>query len=146
MEVDIDPRELLTASAPDKKRETTASVQSLTKEAVAAAQEKKAQDIVIMDMREVSGLADFFVICTGLSDLQVKAIVESVETRLKTTFGERPWHTEGLDHRQWVLMDYVDLVVHVFSPERRTFYDLERLWSDAPREEVTESHEILLAP
>ena len=121
----------------DKKRSTPTTVQSLVKEAVSAATDKKAQDIVVMDMRQVSGMADFFVLCTGTSDAQIKAIVESVETQIRDQYHERPWHVEGADHRQWVLMDYVDLVVHVFTPERRTFYDLERLWGDAPCEKIS---------
>ena len=119
-----------------KKRQTETPVRELTRLAVEAAQEKKALDIVVMDMRQVSGLADFFVLATGVSDIQVKAVYEAVEDRIRKAFGERPWHREGEDHRQWVLLDYVDLVVHVFNPERRAFYDLERLWSDAPMEHV----------
>ena len=118
----------------DKKRETPTPVRILAQHAIGAALDKKASDVVVMDMRAVSGLADYFVICTGASDMQVKAIQENVEDRIKEECGERPWHREGQDHRQWVLLDYVDLVVHVFSPERRAFYDLERLWSDAPHE------------
>ena len=124
------------AIAPDKRRSTQVAVQSLVQAAVGAAQEKKAEDIVLMDMREISGMADYFVVCTGTSDAQIKAIVESIEIRLKGEFTERPWHVEGADHRQWVLMDYVDMVVHVFTPERRAFYDLERLWGDAPLERI----------
>jgi ribosome-associated protein len=68
--------------------------------------------------------------------MQIKAAVDAVRESLKERFGERPWHVEGYEHRQWVLVDYVDLVVHVFSDERRAFYGLERLWGDAPREPV----------
>ena len=138
---DLKPR-----SALDKRRQTPTPVRALAREAVEAAKEKKAEDIVILDMRAASGLADYFVLCTGISDLQVKAIVEAVELRLKDAFTERPWHIEGADHRQWVLMDYVDLVVHVFSPERRAFYDLERLWSDAPSEAASDGPVALLSP
>lgn len=123
--------------ARDKKRLTPTTVQSLANEVVAAAMGKKAQDIVVMDMRQVSGMADFFVLCTGNSDAQIKAIVEAVETQVRDKYLERPWHVEGADHRQWVLMDYVDLVVHVFTPERRSFYDLERLWGDASCEKIS---------
>lgn len=129
-------------SAPrsrEKERTTLTSVKSLVEEAVAAAADKKAQNIVLMDMRQASGMADYFVVCTGDSDVQIKAIVEAVETRVRDRYQERPWHVEGADHRQWVLMDYVDLVVHVFTPERRSFYDLERLWGDAPCERIDNS-------
>ncbi len=90
-----------------------------------------------MDMREVSGLADYFVLCSGVSDSQIRAIQEAVEARIRGAEDERPWHREGEDFRQWVLLDYVDLVVHIFSRERRAFYNLERLWNDAPQETVT---------
>lgn len=127
-----------TATSPDladrSQRATKTPVRTLVHHAVEAALDKKAEDVVIMDMRTVSGLADYFVLCTGTSDLQVKAIHESVEERIRTACEERPWHREGMEYRQWVLLDYVDLVVHVFRPERRAFYDLERLWKDAPQE------------
>ncbi len=98
--------------------------------------EKKARDITVMDMRGVSGVADYFVICTGDSDLQIKAIADAVRERIREQCSERPWHKEGYDHLQWVLLDYVDLVVHVFNQEKRGFYALERLWGDAPVERV----------
>lgn len=113
-------------------------VQKLAQLAVEAAQSKKASNIVVMDMRSVSGVADFFVICTGTSDLQVKAILEAVRMHIREHADERPWHTEGHESLQWVLIDYVDLVVHVFSEEKRDFYDLERLWGDAPKAEISE--------
>ncbi|NKO01022.1 ribosome silencing factor, partial [Weissella cibaria] len=81
-------------------------------------------------------VADYFVLCTGDSDLQIKAIADAVEERIREACRERPWHREGYEHRQWVLIDYVDLVVHIFNPEKRLFYDLERLWGDAPAERV----------
>lgn len=90
----------------------------------------------MLDVHGVSGVADIFIVTTGDSDLQVKAIVQSVRSTIREEVGERPWHVEGTDHMQWVLLDYVDLVVHVFLPEKRQFYDLERLWGDAPRAEV----------
>ncbi len=118
------------------KRVTGIPATVLAREAVDALLRKKARDIVVMDMRGVSGVADLFVLATGDSDLQVKAAVDSVREHLREQFGERPWHVEGYEHRQWVLVDYVDLVVHVFIDERRSFYGLERLWGDAPREAV----------
>ena len=124
------------ARTKDKKRKTQTTARVLAIHAVEAALTKKAADIVVLDMRAVSGVADYFVICTGESDLQVKAIYEAIEDGIKDASGERPWHREGQEHRQWVLLDYVDLVVHIFSPEKRAFYDLERLWGDAPMEPV----------
>lgn len=84
----------------------------------------------------MSGIADLFILATGDSDIQIRAIVDSVQRSLREDFREKAWRTEGTDHYQWVILDYVDLVVHVFNEEKRTFYSLERLWGDAPREEV----------
>ena len=92
-----------------------------------------------MDMRGISGVADLFVLCTGESDVQIRAIAEAVVERIREACNERPWHKEGLDHLQWVLIDYVDLVVHIFNPDKRAFYSLERLWGDAPLEHVAET-------
>jgi ribosome-associated protein len=129
--------ERITAGRPaDKKRVTSNPVESLAAHAVEAVLDKKGHDITVMDMRSVSGVADLFVVCTGDSDLQVKAIADSVQDRIRNRCSERPWHVEGYEHQQWVLIDYVDLVVHIFSPEKRLFYALERLWGDAPVERV----------
>lgn len=129
-------REFAPARTKGKKRKTPTPARILAIHALDAALEKKATGLVVLDMREVSGVADYFVIGTGESDLQVKAIYEAVEERIRERCNERPWHREGQEHRQWVLLDYVDLVVHVFSPEKRAFYDLERLWGDALVEHV----------
>jgi ribosome-associated protein len=123
---------------PEKERITQVPVKLLARLAVDAILEKKGRDILVLDVHEVSGIADIFIVATGDSDLQIRAIVESVRANLKEKAGERPWHVEGSDHHQWVLLDYVDLVVHVFQDETRAFYSLERLWGDAPREEVDE--------
>lgn len=111
-------------------------VRALAKAAVDAMLDKKALDVTVMDMHGVSGVADIFVIGTGESDLQIKAISDGVTERIREQHQERPWHTEGYDAKQWVLLDYVDLVVHVFTHEKRAYYDLERLWGDAPRVDV----------
>ncbi|GMQ82948.1 MAG: hypothetical protein BMS9Abin05_2418 [Rhodothermia bacterium] len=89
-------------------------------------------------MHTVSGIADLFILVTGDSDLQIKAILEAVRHELREEHGERPWHVEGTQHMQWVLLDYVDLVVHIFNQEKRDYYSLERLWGDAPKEAVPE--------
>ncbi len=127
---------LIPPRTDQKKRATQVPARALAAGAVEAVLEKKAHDIVVMDMQQVSGVADYFVLCNGDSDLQIKAIADSVRGRLREQFQERPWHVEGYEHRQWVVLDYVDLVVHVFAAEKRTFYDLERLWGDAPKEVV----------
>lgn len=93
--------------------------------------ERKAEDGVVLDVRGISSATDFFLILTGRSDIQVKAVAEHVIDGLKAE-GARPNHVEGLDQGRWVLIDYVDFVVHVFHPEVREFYQLEGLWGDAP--------------
>lgn len=93
--------------------------------------DRKAQDVVALDLRGVSSATDFFVLATGTSDIQVRAIAEHVvETLAKE--GHRPLHVEGLDRARWVLLDFVEFVVHVFHPQARDFYQLELLWGDAP--------------
>jgi ribosome-associated protein len=110
--------------------------------AVAAAQAaaaKQASDIVILDVRELIVITDYFVIASGSSDRQVRTLVEEIEKFVRERLDARPVRREGEDGWQWVLLDYVDVVVHVFDDERREYYDLERLWRDAPRLEWEES-------
>ncbi len=96
---------------------------------------KKASDIKVLDLRKLTSITDYFVICTGASDTQVKAIADAVVDGSKR-IGERPWHKEGFTNRSWVLLDYVDVVVHIFLNETRKFYGIEKLWGDAPAQEV----------
>jgi len=105
------------------------------KVAVAAALDKKALDVVALDLRKASAFTDFFVICTGTNLRQVKAIADGVEEALRTK-GLKPALTEGYSRGDWVLIDYFDFIVHVFSPQTREFYGLERLWGDAKRIEI----------
>jgi ribosome-associated protein len=98
----------------------------------ALAADRKATDVVILDLREISSVTDYFVLCTGRSDVHVRAIVERIETGLAEQ-GERPLAREGVAYGSWALLDYGDVVVHIFQPEARAFYDLERLWGQAPR-------------
>ena len=115
---------------------------TLARLAVDAALDKKAQDVTVMDLRGISGEVDYFVLATGASDLQIRAIVEGVVGKLREEAGERPLHREGAPgSSRWVVLDYFDLVVHVFDPELRAYYDLERLWGDAPTEQVAEDAE-----
>ena len=100
--------------------------------AARAAAEKQAKDIVVLDVHELIVITDLFVICTGTSDRQVKTVVEEVEKALRA-LGHKPVRREGEQEARWVLLDYVDVVVHVFAEEEREYYDLERLWRDAPR-------------
>ena len=91
---------------------------------------KKARDLVALDLRELEGVADYFLICSGTSEVQVKAIAEAVDEKLREC-GARPWHVEGFEGRRWVLLDFVDVVVHVFHEKTREYYMLDRLWGDA---------------
>lgn len=100
-------------------------------EAAAAAAGKKAEDIVILDVSEVLSITDFFLICHGNSDRQVRTIAEEVQRRLRT-MGLTAYRREGEREARWVLLDFVDFVVHVFQRPEREYYDLERLWADAP--------------
>jgi ribosome-associated protein len=102
------------------------------------AAEKKALDIVAVDLRGLAGYTDFFIVCSGNSDRQVKAIQESIHFGLKQTHGLLPGRVEGAAEARWILMDYLDVVVHVFVPEVRDFYRLEQLWGEAPRLELPE--------
>lgn len=117
------------------------SGRDLARLAIDAALDKKAVDVTVMDLRGISGEVDYFVIASGESDLQIRAIVESVVDRLRTEAGERPLHREGQPGASgWIVLDYFDLVVHVFTPELRARYDLERLWGDAPTNHVSDEH------
>lgn len=107
----------------------------LATQAARFALEKKARNVVILDLREFDYLCDYFVVLDGESEPQVKAIAESIESGLKE-LGETPWHVEGLAGRRWILLDFVDVVIHVFHSETRELYMLERLWGDAPLEAV----------
>jgi ribosome-associated protein len=105
---------------------------------VKAVLDKKAEDLVVLDLRKAGGFTDFFVICTGGNARQISAIADSVREVLKKDFDERPALAEGIDRSEWVLLDYFDFVVHVFTPESREFYALERLWGSAERTELTD--------
>jgi ribosome-associated protein len=98
--------------------------------------EKKATDIHVLDLREITSMTDYFVVATGSSDRQVKAIAENVIAEMRDTEGVGAWRSEGWDSLHWVIIDFVDFVVHVFQSEFRQFYNIERLWGDAPMVEV----------
>ncbi len=109
---------------------------------------KKATDILMMDLRKKSSATDFFVVCSGDSEPQVKAIADAIRDGMEG-IGVNAWHAEGFHARQWILLDYVDVVVHVFHRELRSFYNLERLWSDAKIHSVLDggkSAKVLPAP
>jgi len=105
--------------------------------AARAASDKKANDIVLLDLREIASFTEFFLICTGANSRQVQAISDAVAEQLRNE-GKRPLHIEGYSSAEWILLDYGDFIVHVFSGASRRFYDLERLWRDAKRVEIKE--------
>jgi ribosome-associated protein len=100
--------------------------------AVEAARDKKALDIVVLDLRGLASFTDYFLICTGGSHRQIETISDAIEERLKEA-KRRPSHVEGYPRGEWILMDYVDFVAHIFTPASRSYYNLERLWGDAKR-------------
>jgi ribosome-associated protein len=105
--------------------------------AVKAALDKKASDVVVLDLRHTPAFTDFFVLCSGQNARQVKAIVDNVEEAMRAA-KLKPAHVEGYDRADWVLMDFFSFIVHVFSPHTREFYALERLWGDAERIEISD--------
>lgn len=124
-------------------RRKRSSVTRLTKNSkilkaiIHAIQEKKGEAVVMLDLRRIpEAVADFFIICEASSQVQVRAIADYVEDHLKQSLGETPYRHEGMQTAHWVLVDYVNVVVHVMQPETRRFYKLEEMWSDAETEEI----------
>ena len=99
---------------------------------------KKAIDLVELDLRGVLGYTDFFVVCSGNTDRQTKAIHDGIHLGMKNEHGLLPRRVEGLGESRWILMDYLDVIVHVFTPEARDYYRLEQLWGEAPRRAIAE--------
>ena len=122
------------ARKPSGKKPASGS-QDLARSAAGLALTKKAFDVTVMDMRGLSAATDFFVLASAATDIQAKAVVRAIEDGLRAR-GHRPYHVEGLENARWVLLDYVEVVVHVMQPRVRDYYGLEELWADAPREEV----------
>lgn len=119
------------------KKRKGADAEKLSEIIVRGMQEKKATDIVVMDLRKVkNAVADFFVLCSGNTDKQLDAISDSVEEEVYKALQENPWHAEGKNNKEWMLLDYIDVVVHIFRKDRREFYSLERLWGDAEIVEI----------
>lgn len=119
------------------KKRKGANSETLSDVIVKGMQEKKASDIVVMDLRKIkNAVADFFIICSGNSDKQLDAISDSIDAEVYKKLQENPWHTEGKNNKEWMLLDYIDVVAHVFRKDRREFYALERLWGDADITEI----------
>ena len=127
------------AEAERPRRTTPAETDTHAMALVAAtfALKKKAQDVVILDLRGLTGVCDYFVIATGLADTQVRAIADQVEDGMREE-GHRVWHVEGRTSGRWVLLDFVHVVVHILHQDARDLYQLERLWRDAGKETVTD--------
>lgn len=99
---------------------------------IAGIEDLKGLDISIIDLREIENtVCDYFVVCTGNSNTQVDAIANSVQKKVSRALKDKPWHVEGQENSQWVLMDYINVVVHIFQRETREYYDIENLWGDA---------------
>ena len=120
-------------SKPAQTRSGPAKLPKVVAVAVAAARDKQASDIVVLDLRKAGGFTDYFVICSGNNSRQITAIADSVRETLKKDLGERPTLSEGVDRSEWILLDYFNFVVHIFSRECRLFYALDRLWGNAER-------------
>ena len=129
----------MTTSKRPRKRVTKPARKGISAEmtaAIAAALDKKAEQLVVLDLTKSSAFTDFFMICTGTNRRQVQAIADAVEDAIGKR-GTRPALVEGYDRGDWVLLDYFDFIVHVFMPASREFYNLERLWGDAEKIEVS---------
>lgn len=100
--------------------------------------ERKAEDIVQLDVRGLTTLTDFFIICHGTADVHIKAIADSVDQKTKYDLGELVWKKEGYDTKRWIILDYVNIVVHIFNKELRGFYNLEKMWNDAILTHITD--------
>jgi ribosome-associated protein len=103
--------------------------------------EKKARDIKLLDVRKLTTLTDYFLVCHGTSETQIRALANSALEKVKEKIGENVWKQEGMDARRWIILDYVNVVVHIFSEEKRNYYGIERMWNDAEITEITDSRE-----
>lgn len=110
--------------------------EALARACAAAAADKKAEDIQVLDLRGISTFTDFFVVCSGTSDPQIKAISSGIRTGVREKFGKGPFAEDGQPSSRWVVLDYAQVIIHIFHTESRDFYSLEDLWGDAPRLEV----------
>ncbi len=109
----------------------------IIKTIIAAIQEKKGKNIISLDLRKINeAVADFFIVCEAGSQPQIRAIADNIDDKVRDKCGEKPFHHEGYNNLQWVLIDYVNVVVHVMLPENRKFYQLEEMWSDAAAETI----------
>jgi ribosome-associated protein len=129
------PRPRTTTASPAPAEARTPRLPAQLKAALAAARGRKATALTILDLRKTGAFTDYFLLCTGGNPRQVQAIADAVEQTLKAQ-KVRPAHVEGYERAEWVLLDYFDFIVHVFSPQARQFYGLERLWGNAVRHDL----------
>lgn len=114
------------------KKKSEGNSEVLTKNIIKAIQDKKGENIACLNLKNIdAAVTDYFVICDGTSNTQVNAIKDSVEEEVRKAMGEKPWHIEGTTNAEWILMDYVNVVVHIFQKETREFFNIEGLWADA---------------
>lgn len=132
------PKKIPKTPTTPRRRPVPAATRATARKVAAFALDKKAVDIVVMDVRKVTDVTRFFIVCSGQSSPQVKAIADHVIDSCRDA-GLDIYHVEGYDSLRWVLIDLVDIVVHVFLPDVRRYYQLERLWGDAPAEQIDES-------
>ena len=121
-------------------KEKTSTDQLITT-IIAGIEEVKGKEITILDLRDIENtVCDYFIVCEGTSNTQVNAIVNSIQKLVSKTTKDKPWHVEGTDNAEWVLMDYVNVVVHVFQKHIREYYDIESLWGDAKMTQIETSY------
>ena len=119
------------------KTKKTKNSDELTELIVKGIQEKKGENIVQLNLKGVDGaVTDYFIICEANSSTQIGAIKDSIEEEVRKALGEKPWHVEGTSNLEWVLLDYVNVVAHIFNKEKREYFDLEGLWADAEIKEI----------
>jgi len=121
------PSTSVTTSIKKKNRAQDLLIQTIAK----ALSGKKGENIVMLDLRKITTMADHFILCSGLSENHIKTLADEVIDVCREEIGERPWRKEGLDTKRWVVLDFVDVVVHIFREETRNYYGIERMWSDA---------------
>jgi ribosome-associated protein len=116
--------------------ETQQETTELKNQIIESILDKKGENVISLDLRKINdAVTQYFIICDATTGIQVKAIADHIYENVREKTGERPWHKEGFENLEWVLLDYVDVVVHVFKTQTREFYELEALWDDADREE-----------
>lgn len=124
-----------TSPLDQKTADSTKLIETITE----ALLEKKGKDIVLLDVRGLTTLTDYFVVCHGTSDTQIRALANSVSEKTKKDLNEAVWQKEGMDAKRWIILDYVNVVVHIFTKEKREFYGIERMWNDAERTEIEDN-------